>query len=113
MSGDVHLRDLAQDWELRINLLSESAPAVEPPAHVWEEIAQRIGPDSAPLRESWLNRLWDSLSFWRGAGALAAALPPAGRVQVALHARYGQARGGSRSKHSTGGWPASKAGSVR
>ena len=93
MSGDVHLRDLAQDWELRINLLSESAPAVEPPAHVWEEIAQRIGPDSAPLRESWLNRLWDSLSFWRGAGALAAAAaalavhvalqpPGAGREQI-------------------------------
>jgi anti-sigma-K factor RskA len=84
LSGDVHLRDLAQDWELRINLLSESAPTVEPPAHVWKEIAQRIGPDSAPMRESWLNRLWDSLGFWRGAGALAAAAAAALAVDVAL-----------------------------
>lgn len=84
LSGDGHLRDLAQDWELRINLLSESAPAVEPPAHVWKEITQRIGPDTAPMRESRLNRLWDSLSFWRGAGALAAAAAGALAVHVAL-----------------------------
>jgi anti-sigma-K factor RskA len=83
-SGDVHLRDLAQDWELRINLLSESAPAVEPPARVWDNIAQRIGPDPALIRESWLNRLWDSLGFWRGAAALAAAAAAALAVNVTL-----------------------------
>jgi anti-sigma-K factor RskA len=84
LSGNASLRDLVNDWELRVNLLSESAPAVEPPAHVWKEIAQRIGPDSAPMRESWLNRLWDSLSFWRGAGALAAAAAAA----LALHVAF-------------------------
>ena len=93
LSGNASLRDLVKDWELRVNLLSESAPAVEPPAHVWEQIAQRIGPESAPMRESWLNRLWDSINFWRGISALAAAAaaalavalqaPDAGRQQIA------------------------------
>ena len=32
LSDDTYLRDLAEDWELRLNLLAESAPAVAPPA---------------------------------------------------------------------------------
>ena len=31
LSDDAYLRDLAEDWELRLNLLAESAPAVAPP----------------------------------------------------------------------------------
>jgi anti-sigma-K factor RskA len=73
LSGDAYLRDLAEDWQLRINLLAESAPAVEPPARVWEGIAARIGPASAPMRANLLHRLWDSLGFWRAASLLAAA----------------------------------------
>jgi anti-sigma-K factor RskA len=73
LSGDRDLRDLVEDWELRLNLLVESAPAVEPRAHVWDEIARQIGPAAAPVREGWLDRLWDSLGFWRAATALAAA----------------------------------------
>ena len=44
LSADAYLRDLAENWELRLNLLAESAPEVTPPAHVWEAIAERIGP---------------------------------------------------------------------
>ena len=86
LSGNADLRDLAQDWELRVNLLAESAPAVEPPAHVWEGIARRVGPASAPapLPESRRNWLWDSLGFWRGAAALAAAAAAALAFYVAL-----------------------------
>jgi anti-sigma-K factor RskA len=73
LSGNANLRDLAEDWELRVNLLAESAPAVEPPARVWEGIAERIGSAAAPARESLLNRLWGSLGFWRAASLLAAA----------------------------------------
>jgi anti-sigma-K factor RskA len=75
MSGDRELRDLVQDWELRLNVLAESVPAVEPPAHVWDEITRRIAvpPAPAPVRERWLDRLWDNLGFWRGAAALGAA----------------------------------------
>jgi anti-sigma-K factor RskA len=73
LSDDRDLRDLVEDWELRLNLLVESAPAVEPRARVWDEIARQIGPAAAPVREGWLDRLWDSLGFWRAAAALGAA----------------------------------------
>src|SRR5215510_13756107 len=73
LSSDRDLRDLVEAWELRLNLLAESAPAVEPRTHVWDQIAQQIKPAPAPVREGWLARLWDSLGFWRAAAALAAA----------------------------------------
>ena len=93
-TGDARLREAAEDWELRLNLLGESAPAVEPPARVWEGIAERIGPPPAPTRDSLLTRLWDSLGFWRAASLLAGAAaavalyvalqpPDAGREQIA------------------------------
>jgi anti-sigma-K factor RskA len=92
VSRDRDLRDLVQGWELRLNVLAESVPAVEPPAHVWDEIARRIAmapspaPASAPapVGEGWLDRLWDNLGFWRGAAALAAATAAALVLYVAL-----------------------------
>jgi len=84
LSGDRDLRDLVEDWELRLNLLSESAPAVEPPAHVWGEITRRIAVAPAPVREGWRDRLWDSLDFWRGAAALATATAAALVLYVAF-----------------------------
>jgi anti-sigma-K factor RskA len=84
LSGDAYLRDLALDWELRVNLLAESAPAVEPPARVWQGIAKEIGQTSAPVRDSLLHRLWDSLGFWRGVSLAAAGAAAALAVYVAL-----------------------------
>src|SRR5262245_15775414 len=73
LSGDRALRELVEEWELRLNLLGESAPAVQPRAQVWSEIARRIALAPAPAREGWLDRLSDSLAFWRAAAAAAAA----------------------------------------
>jgi len=84
LSGNSRLRALAQDWELRLNLLAESAPAVAPPARVWDEIDRRIGPASAPMRERLRDRLWDSVGFWRAAGLVASAAVAALAVYVAL-----------------------------
>src|SRR5882724_2143030 len=82
LAADAALRDLVQDWELRLNLLAESAPAVAPPARVWERILQRLGP--APAREGLLARWWNSLGFWRGAGLLAMAATAALALYIAL-----------------------------
>jgi anti-sigma-K factor RskA len=76
LSADRDLRDLVERWEQRLNPLAESVPAEEPPAHVWDEIARQIAlarAPAAPVREGWFDRLWDSVGFWRGAAALAAA----------------------------------------
>jgi anti-sigma-K factor RskA len=70
LAADPGLRDLVQDWELRLNLLAESAPAVAPPDRVWQRIEQRLGPVRAG--EALLGRWWNSLGFWRGASLLAA-----------------------------------------
>ena len=92
LSGDRDLRHLVEDWEMRLNLLAESAPAVEPPVHVWDEIDRRIaiapGPASTSVREGWLDQLWDSLGFWRGATALAAATAAALALYVAFLAAH-------------------------
>src|SRR5215510_8065472 len=89
MSHDRDLRDLVQGWELRLNALAESVPPVEPPAHVWDEIARRIAMEPSPAPEPagkrwWLDRLWDNLVLWRGAAALATATAAALVLYVAL-----------------------------
>jgi anti-sigma-K factor RskA len=84
LSGNAHLRDVAEEWELRINLLAESAPAMAPPARVWQGITERLGPASAPVRDRLLNRLWDSLGFWRATSLAAAGAAAALAVYVAL-----------------------------
>ncbi len=86
LPGDAGLRELVQGWEMRVNLLAESAPAVPPPPRVWEGIAQRIGPAPmpAPAAPGLIERLWDSLGFWRGASLLAAGAAAALAVFVAL-----------------------------
>jgi anti-sigma-K factor RskA len=93
LSGDRDLRDLVEHWELRLNPLAESAPPVQPAAHVWDEIARRVATAPAtapaPAREGWLDGLWDSLGFWRGAAALATATAAALVVYVASLPRSG------------------------
>jgi anti-sigma-K factor RskA len=90
LSGDRDLRDLVEHWELKLNPLADSVAPVEPAAHVWDEIARRTAtapdaiPEPEPVRESWLDRLWGSLGFWRGATALAAATAAALVVYVGL-----------------------------
>src|SRR5262245_37840432 len=84
LSGDRDLRDLVENWEMRLNLLVESAPPVQPRAHVWDGIARQIAPAAAPVREGWVDRLWDSLGFWRAATGVAAAAAAALVLYVAV-----------------------------
>ena len=137
-------RLLADDRGLR-DLVAGLGAAAQPPGRVGpgggaagtclgaDRPADRAG-GAAPVRESWLNRLWDSLGFWRGVGALAAAAAAALAVHVALQppgvgpeqiaaldqrlariegATRGLAETPSEIAASATGWPASKAGSMR
>lgn len=76
LSGDRALRRLVEDWELMLSPLAESVTPVEPPQHVWDEIAKRIAPapvaNNTPALQSRLNRWWDSLILWRTATVMAA-----------------------------------------
>jgi anti-sigma-K factor RskA len=77
LRGDVDLRALVQDWEMRVNVLAESAPAVVPPARMWAVIEQRLGHASTqPARLTQAAspaRWWNRLGFWRPFGLAAAA----------------------------------------
>lgn len=80
LSGDRALRRLVEDWELMLSPLAESVTPVEPPQHVWDEIAKRIAPapaaapvaNNTPALQTRLNRWWDSLILWRAATVMAA-----------------------------------------
>jgi anti-sigma-K factor RskA len=94
MAADPALDRLAREWELRLNVLAEGAPAVEPPAHLWRRIEERLAapvPASAGMRRrSALAALfgrprvrlpgfrdagfWNFVGFWRPAGLAAAAI---------------------------------------
>jgi anti-sigma-K factor RskA len=83
LSGDAALRAEAEDWGMRLNLLAESAPAVAPPPRVWERIAERTAPAPA-ARAGSLERLWQSLGFWRAASLAAGAAVAALAIYVGL-----------------------------
>jgi anti-sigma-K factor RskA len=84
MREDAGLAELVEDWELRLGLLAAAAPAEEPPARLWDRIADRIGPAPTQPRPRWAVGWWDSLTFWRGFGALAGAAAAALALHVAL-----------------------------
>jgi len=95
LRGDKELRTLVHDWEMRVNLLSESAPATPPPAHLWRAIEQQLDSASAPsasldsaapLRPSpaAATGWWNLIGFWRPFGLTAAAAAIALAVFAAL-----------------------------
>jgi anti-sigma-K factor RskA len=76
---DVTLREAIEDWEKRLGTLADGVPGIEPPAHLYSTIANRLWgkggeliqiAEAIPLRRS--ARRWRGLAV--GAGALAACL---------------------------------------
>jgi len=83
LADDAELRRLVEGWELRLNTLAETAPAVTPPARLWQRIEQRLGPAPMP-RAGLLARWWQSLEFWRGLSLVATAAAAALVLYIAL-----------------------------
>ncbi len=69
MAEDAALAVAVQDWELRLAPMAAAVAPVEPPARVWQAIAERIG--GAPARS---GGLWASLAFWRNLGIAASGM---------------------------------------
>jgi anti-sigma-K factor RskA len=97
MSDDPGLRDLALDWEMRLNDMAAVVKPVTLRPEVWQAIDRALGPLPRPQHEraGLISVLWDSLGFWRasafGGLAVAAALIlfiAVGRPPVSPETRY-------------------------
>lgn len=84
MANDRELADTAEDWELRLNHLAESAPTLEPPPRLWANIAEELWAQPRSERRGWFDRLWADVRFWRSLSALGAAAAGAMLLYVAL-----------------------------
>src|SRR5262249_7326943 len=79
LADDADLRRLVEGWELRLNTLAETAPAVAPPATLWPRIEQRLGPAPTRAPRAGLIARW-----WHGLGLVATAAAAALVLYIAL-----------------------------
>ncbi|HEX4764610.1 MAG TPA: anti-sigma factor [Usitatibacter sp.] len=82
--ADPQVAGIIHRWEAGLTPLADRVPPVEPPARVWERIAQRIGP--TPTSPGFRA----TLGFWRSFGLLA------GGVASVLLAAFLYLSGGAR-----------------
>jgi anti-sigma-K factor RskA len=59
------IRRAVAEWQDRLHPLAEFAAAAQPRPQVWDNISRQIGLQAAPA-QSWLQRMRESLGFWRG-----------------------------------------------
>lgn len=69
LSAHPVLRDAVAQWQLRLSMLGASVAPVEPPAHVWQRIEERLFAAAARPRLPW----WRRLLAWQAFSALASA----------------------------------------
>lgn len=81
------IRRAVEEWQDRLHPLAEFAAAATPRAQVWDNIARQVGLTPAP-GAGWLQRLRDSLGFWRGL-SLASTSMAALLVVVLLTRQFG------------------------
>jgi anti-sigma-K factor RskA len=98
MESDRALQQQVEAWELRLNRLAETAPAIAPPARVWQRVSQRLGIPEAKRRSLWSmlfggasvripglaeSGLWNFVDFWRPAALATAAAAVALAIYIA------------------------------
>lgn len=81
------IRRAVDEWQDRLHPLAEFAPAAVPRPQVWDNIARHVGL-AQPSGAGWLQRLRDSLGFWRGL-SLASTTLAALLVVVLLTRQFG------------------------
>ena len=87
MAQHALMRRAVDEWQDRLHPLAEFAPAALPRPQVWDNISRQIGLQAAP-GQSWLQRMRDSLGFWRGL-SLASTTLAALMVVVLLTRQFG------------------------
>jgi anti-sigma-K factor RskA len=70
IASDPNFADLVEQWEQRFSAWMTRADPVAPSSHVWPRIRTELGWTAVA---STPKGLWNSVEFWRGATALAAA----------------------------------------
>lgn len=68
MREDAELRKLVTHWARDLEPLNDHLETVSPPAHVWTNIEQHIGPT-----EETGEKMWSNVVFWRRLGSIAVA----------------------------------------
>src|SRR4030095_14287019 len=92
LAVDGALRETTQRWEARLNVLAERAPAVPPPARLWQAIERQVASDRRqPARRG--GSLGDSLAFWRGLAGGAAGIAAALLLYLGLATLHGPVPG--------------------
>ena len=73
LPGHPALRAAVADWQARLLPLTAVVDDVQPPAHVWAGIAQRLWPEpaAATAHAAAPAVWWRGLAFWRGLSAFA------------------------------------------
>lgn len=75
LSNDVRLQEEVDAWEQRFAPLLLGVEPVSPPDSVWEGVESRLSQQQQPAETvSITTTIWDSLSFWRNLGMVAATL---------------------------------------
>jgi len=73
---DALLNQTVNEWQGRLNPMSEFAPAVAPSPDVWRAISRKIGLEKSAIesRKSFWRNLREDIGFWRGLGMASTAL---------------------------------------
>ncbi|MCU7920651.1 MAG: anti-sigma factor [Candidatus Thiodiazotropha sp. (ex Epidulcina cf. delphinae)] len=72
LNADLRLQSEVDAWQQRLAPLLDGVDPVAPPDTVWERISHRIEPDRSARQAP--GGFWNSLSFWRNLGMVAATL---------------------------------------
>jgi len=68
-AADPSLAAIVARWEAWLTPLGQDAPAIEPPARVWQAVQARIAPGALPKPS-----VWSSVAFWRSWGLVSGGL---------------------------------------
>jgi anti-sigma-K factor RskA len=74
LQSDIRLQEEVDAWQQRLAPMLEGIEPVSPPDAVWHAVESRLIDQQQPAQPTSPTSLWDSLSFWRNLGMVAATL---------------------------------------